>query len=597
MVNYRAPLRDMHFVLEEMADLHGIGRLPGYEEATPELVKAVLEEASRFASTVLAPLNASGDRQGCRLQDGRVFLPDGWPDAYRRFREGGWVGLSLPAAYGGQELPKLVSTAVWEMWFAANMSFALLPQLNTGEAAALLLAASPELKQTYLAKLVSGVWAATMNLTEPQAGSDLAATRTRALPQPDGSYRLFGQKIFISYGEHELTENIIHLVLARLPDAPPGVKGISLFVVPKLLLNADGTPGARNDLRCIAIERKLGIHASPTCTMNYGDEGGAIGHLVGEPNRGLEYMFVMMNDARFGVGVQGFALGQIAYQRALAHARERIQGRDAVTGQSGVPIIRHPDVKRMLLGMRARVMATRMLAYAAAGWFDRAQRDPEPAAAERCRRYVDLLMPVVKGWSTELGNETTDLAIQVHGGMGFVEETGVAQLLRDARIITIYEGTTGIQANDLIGRKLQRENGATLRLLMDEMRATAAALAARASLANLGAALDADLDRLGQTLDWILARGRDHLADVLAGAVPFLRLLGTVCGSWQMGRAALAAQRRLDAGGDDYYRGIIGLAGYWFGHHAPQTHSLACTVREGGARVSGFAPEHLADPD
>lgn len=607
MVHYTAPLRDMRFILEEIADLAAIGRLPGCEEATPELVGAILEEAGRFASGVLAPLNAPGDRQGCRLHEGRVDTPAGWAQAYRQFCEGGWVGLSLPADYGGQGLPKLVSTAVWEMWFSANMAFALLPQLNTGQAAALLLAGSQPLKDQFLHKVVSGQWAATMNLTEPQAGSDLAATRTRAQPQADGSYRLFGQKIFISYGEHELAENIVHLVLARLPDAPPGVKGISLFLVPKRLLDENGQPGKLNDLHCIAIEEKLGIHASPTCAMSYGDHGGALGHLVGEPNRGLEYMFVMMNEARFGVGVQGFALGEIAYQHALAYARERVQGRDAVSGQSPVPILQHPDIKRMLLGMRARTMASRMLAYTAAGWFDRVHHDPDPAVAEQCRRYVDLLMPVVKGWSTELGNETTDLAIQVHGGMGFVEETGVAQLLRDARIMTIYEGTTGIQANDLVGRKLLREDGATLRRLIEEMRATADQLSNRASaqtstqasaqasappsLQGLGASLSADLDELTRTLDWILANGREHLADVLAGAVPFLHLLGNVCGSWQMGRAALAAQAKLDAGADSYYRGIIDLAHYWRAHHAPQTQALARTVREGGASVSQFTLE------
>jgi acyl-CoA dehydrogenase len=591
MPRYAAPLRDMRFVLEELADLPGIGRLPGCEEATPELVGAVLDEANRFAGGVLAPLNALGDRQGCRFEDGRVTMPEGWSDAYRRFCEGGWVGLALPVEFGGQALPKLVATAVWEMWFSANMAFAMLPQLNTGQAAALLLAGSANLQEQYLHKLVSGQWAATMNLTEPQAGSDLAATRTRAEPQADGSFRLFGQKIFISYGEHELTENIIHLVLARLPDAPPGVKGISLFLVPKRLLDAQGEPGALNDLRCIAIETKMGIHASPTCAMSYGDRGGAVGYLVGELHRGLEYMFIMMNDARFGVGVQGFALGEIAYQQALAYARERTQGRNAVTGQSPVAIVEHPDVKRMLLGMRARTMASRMLAYTAAGWFDRVHHDPDPVAAEKCRRYVDLLMPVVKGWCTELGNETTDLAIQIHGGMGFVEDTGVAQLRRDARIITIYEGTTGIQANDLIGRKLLRENGATLRVLIAEMRMSAEDLSGAANLAGMGSAFRANLDELVLTVDWILANGRERLAEVLAGAVPFLHLFGTTCGGWMMARAALAARRQLDAGGDAYYRGIIELAGYWFAHHAPQVPCLGRTVREGGASVSNFAFE------
>jgi acyl-CoA dehydrogenase len=594
MHSYRAPLRDMRFVLEELADLRGIAALPGCAEADAELTHAVLEEAGRFAAGVLAPLNASGDRQGCRLEDGRVQVPDGFAEAYRQFCDAGWVGLSLPAEFGGQGLPKLVGTAVWEMWFSANMAFAMLPQLNTGQAAALLLAASDELKRRYLPKIVSGEWASTMNLTEPQAGSDLAATRTRAEPHADGSYRLFGQKIFISYGEHELAPNIIHLVLARLPDAPAGVKGISLFLVPKRLPDGTGAPGAANDVRCIAIEEKMGIHASPTCALVYGERDGAIGYLVGEPHRGLKYMFVMMNDARFGVGVQGVALGEAAYQRALAYAGERRQGRDAVTGESGVTIAHHPDVKRMLLGMRARVMASRMLAYVAAGWFDRMHHDPDPASASWCRRYVDLLMPVVKGWCTELGNETTDLAIQVHGGMGYVEETGVAQGRRDARIITIYEGTTGIQANDLVGRKLLRENGATLLALIDDMRSTAIELTGAPALRDLGTALAADLDELARTRTWILDRGKDHLADVLAGAVPFLHLLGTVCGSWQMGRAALAASARLEGIDAAYHRGIVELARFWFAHHAPQAAALARTVVAGGASVTQFAPEGFA---
>jgi len=378
MVSYSAPLRDMRFILEELADLSGIAQLPGCEEATPDLVGAILEEAEKFAAGVLAPLNAVGDRQGCRLEDGRVVTPEGWADAYRRFRQAGWIGPSLPKEFGGQALPKLVSTAVWEMWFSANSAFAMAPLLNVSQSQALLLAASAELQATYLHKLVSGEWAGAMNLTEAQAGSDLAAIRTRAQPQADGSFRLVGQKIFISYGEHDLADNIIHLVLARLPDAPLGVKGISLFVVPKRLVTAGGALGAQNDVHCVAIEHKLGIHASPTCAMSYGDRGGAIGFLVGEPNRGLEYMFIMMNDARFGVGVQGIALGEIAYQHALAYAQQRIQGRDALTGKNGVPIIFHPDVKRMLLAMRARVMAPRMLAYTAAGWFDRLHYDRDP---------------------------------------------------------------------------------------------------------------------------------------------------------------------------------------------------------------------------
>jgi alkylation response protein AidB-like acyl-CoA dehydrogenase len=482
-----------------------------------------------------------------------------------------------------------VATPVWEMWFSANTAFTMLPQLNTGESEAILLAASDELKSTYLEKLVTGEWGGTMNLTEPQAGSDLAAIRTRAEPQADGSYRLSGQKIFISYGDHEITPNIVHLVLARLPDAPPGVKGISMFLVPKFLVNADGSLGAKNDVRCVGLEHKLGIRASPTCAMSFGDNGGATGWIVGEPNRGLEYMFIMMNEARFGVGVQGIGIGERAYQQALAFAKERVQGRDAVTGAVGIPIIKHPDVKRMLLTMRARIMAARALAYTAAGWFDLARHSPDKAAADKARRYVDLLMPVVKGWSTELCQQVCYDAIQVHGGMGFVEETGIAQHYRDARIITIYEGTTGIQANDLVGRKVLRENGATLRELILEMRGVAKELTAVEGLQSLALRLEEDVAVLERALDWILANGRDHLAAVLAGAVPFLHLLGTVCGSWQLARVALAASKPAgaEAYGVDYLRGLIELAR--FNAHAlgVQALSLSAAITGAGDTVAG----------
>ena len=400
MSAYSTPLRDMRFILETMVDLEALSRLPGCEDASLEVVMSVVEAAGKFACGVLEPLNRVGDAQGCRLEGGKLVTADGWREAYRQFVDAGWVGLALPTAYGGQAMPKIVSTPVYEIWSSANMAFAMLPTLNIGASEALSIAASAELKEIYLAKLVSGEWGGTMNLTEPQAGSDLSALRCRAEPQADGSYRLFGQKIFITYGEHELTENIVHLVLARTPDAPPGVKGISLFVVPKFLVKGDGSLGQRNDVRCISIEEKLGIHASPTCTMSYGDAGGAIGHLVGQPNRGLETMFVMMNEARFGVGLQGIALGEAAYQKALAYARERVQGRPAAGGASAAPIIQHPDVRRMLLTMRAKVMAPRMLAYVAGAWFDIARHHPDAAVAERHRRLIDLLMPVVKAWST-----------------------------------------------------------------------------------------------------------------------------------------------------------------------------------------------------
>ena len=587
-MNYTAPLTDMRFLLEQVTGLDTISQLPGCEDATADTVAAVLEEAGRFAAGVLAPLNSVGDRAGSSLEDGKVITPQGWKEAYQQFAEGGWVGLGLSPDYGGQGLPKCVATPVWEMWFSANTAFTMLPQLNTGESEAILLAASDELKSTYLEKLVTGEWGGTMNLTEPQAGSDLAAIRTRAEPQADGSYRLSGQKIFISYGDHEITPNIVHLVLARLPDAPPGVKGISMFLVPKYLVNADGSLGAKNDVRCVGLEHKLGIRASPTCAMSFGDNGGATGWIVGEPNRGLEYMFIMMNEARFGVGVQGIGIGERAYQQALAFAKERVQGRDAVTGAVGIPIINHPDVKRMLLTMRARIMAARALAYTAAGWFDIARHSPDKAAADKAKRYVDLLMPVVKGWSTELCQQVCYDAIQVHGGMGFVEETGIAQHYRDARIITIYEGTTGIQANDLVGRKVLRENGATLRELILEMRGVAADLAAVPDLVSLAGRLEEDVAALERALDWILANGKDSLASVLAGAVPFLHLLGTVCGSWQLARVALAASKPAKAEdfGADYLRGLVELARFQAHALGVQAIALSAAITGGGATVA-----------
>lgn len=590
MYDYQAPLRDMQFILNSIAGLTEIAALPQCEEASPDLVSAVLEEAGKFAAGVLAPLNRVGDLQGCRLEQGVVHTPEGWQAAYDQFREAGWIGLALPPEYGGQGLPKIVSTPVWEMWFSTNMAFAMLPQLNVGQAEALLIAASEEQKQTWLHKVVSGEWGSTMNLTEPQAGSDLAATRTRAEPQADGTYKLFGQKIFISYGEHELTPNIVHLVLARLPDAPAGVKGLSLFIVPKYLLDAEAKPSTRNDVRCIAIEHKMGIHGSPTCTLNFGDEGGAIGYLVGQANRGLETMFIMMNEARFGVGVQGLGLAERAYQYALNYARTRVQGRDAITGESGQPILCHPDVQRAILSMRARVMAMRSLLYTAAGWFDLAHHHPDPAVADKYRRYVDLLMPVAKGWCTEVGNEVCDDAIQVFGGMGFVEETGIAQYFRDARIITIYEGTTGIQANDLVGRKILREQGATLHELIAEMQTTQQALVQSAALNRLAANFQTMLAALQTASDWMLTQSKTQPAQVLAAATPFLHLLGTVVGGWQLARLALAAdqksiQRPIES---TYCQSIIELTEFYFHTFGVQASAYAETVSYAGGSLGRF---------
>jgi acyl-CoA dehydrogenase len=587
---YQAPLRDMQFILEHLVDFDAVAALPGCEEVTPDLVAAILEEAGRFATGVLAPLDRPGDIQGCRLENGLVLTPDGWAEAYQQFMAGGWIGLAMSPEHGGQGLPKILATPVCEMWNSANLSFSLLPPLNASASEALELAADDDLKAIYLPRLASGEWAGTMCLTEGLAGSDLGAIRTRAEPQADGSYRLFGQKIFITYGDHELTSNIVHLVLARTPGAPDGVKGISMFLVPKHLVAADGSLGARNDVHCVALEHKLGLHGSPTCVMSFGEGGGAVGHLVGELGRGLEYMFVMMNEMRFGTGLQGPALAERAYQQAVAYARERIQGR----GRDGapVPIIQHPDVKRMLLTMRAKLMAARMLAYVAASWFDMAARHADAAVADKHRRLVDLLMPVLKGWHTEVGNEACELAVQIHGGAGFVEETGIAQHYRDARITTIYEGTTGIQAGDLVGRKILRENGTTLAMLVAEMRMVVDDLRA-AGMSEMAGRLGSGIDGIEATLGWILACGKERLAEVQAGAVPVLRQIGLVCGAWQLARAALAARRASGEGGDGYFPGIIGLAEFYLAHLLPQADAWAAAAKGAGLLCIEFPEESL----
>ncbi len=588
MTQYIAPIRDMQFALD-VAGYSAIPSLPGFEEAQEDVVAAILEEAAKFAGSALAPLRRVGDQEGCRWSASGVTTPTGWREAWQQFRDAGWPALAGPADFGGQGLPKSVSTPVGEMWQSANMAFALMPLLGFGAAEALLHAASAELKAKYVSKMISGHWGGTMNLTEPNAGSDLAAVRTRAEPQADGSYRIFGQKIFITYGEHDLAENIIHLVLARLPDAPPGVKGISLFVVPKFLVNGDGSLGARNDVNCVSIEHKLGIHASPTCVMAFGDGGGAVGDLVGKANRGLEYMFVMMNEARFNTGLQGIAQGEGAYQKALAYARERTQGRDAVSGANGVPIIRHPDVCRMLLRMRVLNQATRFIAYWVATQFDLAHAHPDAEVKRRASGFVDLLMPVVKGWSSEVGCEVTSLGIQVHGGMGFIEETGAAQYFRDARIVPIYEGTTGIQANDLIGRKLMRDGGAAFGLLIQEMTADVTRLfdSKDERLVALGIRLREQVSRLDSAAGCILSWSDSNMAAALSAAVPFMHLAGIVCGAWQWARASLLAAGR--AGSNPYTAAQLGLAEFYFVHVLPGATAHADTVMTAAAAVADSA--------
>ncbi len=596
MSQYHAPLKEIRFVLNELAGLEQVAKLPGFEDAAPDTVAAILDEAAKFATEVLDPLNAVGDREGARrLDDGSVKTPTGFKDAYLQFCANGWNGLTKNPEFGGQGLPQLVATAVEEMWHAANMAFDLCPLLTQGAIEAIELCGTAEQKQRFLPQMVEGVWTGTMNLTEPQAGSDLAAVRTRAVPQPDGSFKLYGQKIFITYGEHDYTQNIIHLVLARTPTAPEGVKGISLFIVPKVLINPDGSLGARNDVQCVSIEHKLGIHASPTAVLAYGDHGGAIGQLVGQENRGLEYMFIMMNLARFSVGLEGVGLAERAYQRAAAYARERVQGRAVgeEQGSAKATIIQHPDVRRMLLSMKAQTEAMRALAYITAGALDNARAHPDAEARKQHQAFVDLMIPVVKGWCTETAQEITSTGVQVHGGMGFIEETGAAQHFRDARIITIYEGTTGIQANDLIGRKTARDGGKIARAVIAQMQALDADLARQpgAEFAAIRAGLAAAAGALATAVEWVVRTYSSDSRAAHAASVPYLKLWGLAAGGWQMARAALAAARRLSEGdGDaDFYRAKIATARFYADYHLPQTVALKHAVVTAGESVLALA--------
>jgi 3-(methylthio)propanoyl-CoA dehydrogenase len=588
MSAYTAPLKDMRFVLNELAGLEEVAKLPGYEEATPDTVDAILEEAARFASGVLDPLNRSGDQEGSKWSDGEVRTPKGFREAYRQFAEGGWNALPFEPDWGGQGLPKLVATPVDEMWTSANMSFSLCPLLTQGAVHALALRGSAKLQQTYIPKMVAGEWTGTMNLTEPQAGSDLALVKTKAVNHGD-HYRISGQKIFITYGEHDLTKQIVHLVLARTPEAPEGTKGISLFVVPKYLVAPDGSLGERNAARCASLEHKLGIHASPTAVMIFDQ---AVGYLVGEENRGLETMFIMMNAARFGVGLEGVAIGERAFQRALAFSRERLQGR-GLSGGKTVPIIRHPDVRRMLMLMKSQTEAMRSLAYVVASALDFASRSNDSEEKKRHQAFVDLMIPIVKGWSTETGIEIASLGVQVHGGMGFVEETGAAQYLRDARITTIYEGTTGIQAMDLVGRKIAREGGATAKAWLEELRRFDAELARSGNpdVQSLRGQLAAGVRALADGVQFMVAEKDPHAA--FAGAVPFLKLAGIVAGGWQMARAALIAEKRMREGDANFLKAKIATARFYGEHVLVQAPGLRDTVVKGGAGVMALSEEQF----
>ncbi|MGR4069122.1 acyl-CoA dehydrogenase [Billgrantia sp. C5P2] len=588
MFPFAAPVRDFRFVLEELLEYRSLD-LPGFDEASPDLVEAVLEEAAKLAGEVWAPLNASGDRQGCvRREDGGVTLPDGFAEAYRAYVEGGWNGIGVSQALGGQGLPEVVASSVQEMLHGANMALGLCPMLTAGAIEALAHHGSDTLKEIYLPKLVEGNWTGTMNLTEPQAGSDLSKVRTRAVPEDD-HYRLFGQKIFITWGEHDASENIIHLVLARKPDAPEGNKGISLFLVPKYLVNEDGSLGERNDVTCASIEHKLGIHGSPTCTLSFGERDGAIGYLVGEEGRGLNHMFTMMNEARHKVGVQGIGVAERACQHAFAYALDRVQGK---ARGSEATISEHLDVRRMLLSMRARTDALRALALYCAAQLDVARHASEAAEREAAQARVDVLIPVVKAFSTDQAVDIASMGVQVHGGMGFIEETGAAQLLRDARIAPIYEGTNGIQALDLAGRKLSRDGGAALAGLIEEVEATARELQADGELAALGESLAAGAADLCAAMQIVLEQSRDpeRGADVIqAYATPFLSLAGHVLCAWQMGRAALKASAARASGSDEpFYRAKLAAADYALRQWLPVGRANRSVIEAGMKSLADF---------
>jgi len=594
---YQAPLKDMLFVMNELADLAGVNALPGNEDATPDTAEAVLEENAKFVANVVAPLNNPSDKEPSWWHDGQVTTSKGFKEAFKAFAEAGWQGVQHPVEFGGQGLPKLLATPCIEMLNAGSISFALCALLSDGAIEALMTAGSDEQKAIYLENLVSGKWTGTMNLTEPQAGSDLAAVRTRAVPQGDGTYKVFGTKIFITYGEHDFTENIVHLVLARTPDAPAGVKGISLFIVPKFLVNADGSLGARNDAHCVSIEHKLGIKASPTAVLQFGDHGGAIGTLVGEENRGLEYMFIMMNAARFGVGMQGIGLAERAYQKAVAFAKDRVQSRDLAGSAGPVSIIHHPDVRRMLMSMRSQTEAARALAYVGAGISDVAHSHADAEVRKANLAVYEYLVPVIKGWSTEMSQDVTRDGVQVHGGMGFIEETGAAQHYRDAKILTIYEGTTAIQANDLVGRKTVRDGGAVAKSIIAQVRATEEQLAGvdSADFKAILAQLSSGSKDLEAVVEFVVANVKSDIKGVFAGSVLYLKLAGLVLGGWQMARAALVAQQKLDANEGDasFYKAKIATARFFADHILSQASSLRTAIIDGSAGVLALSEDQF----
>ena len=594
-MSYTAPVKDMLFDMQHLANIEQIAQIPGFEDAGFDTAQAVLEECARFTEGVLAPLNFEGDKNPSSWKDGVVTATPGFKDAFRQLTEGGWQGLQHPQDFGGQGLPKTIGAACMEMLNSANMSFALCPLLTDGAIEALLTAGSDELKATYLEKLISGQWTGTMNLTEPQAGSDLALVRTKAEPQPDGTYKVFGTKIFITWGEHDMAENIVHLVLARVQGAPEGVKGISLFVVPKFMVNPDGSLGARNDAHCVSIEHKLGIKASPTAVLQFGDHGGAVGYLVGQENRGLEYMFIMMNAARYGVGIQGIAIAERAYQKAVQYARDRVQSRP-VDGSinASAAIIHHPDVRRMLMTMRALTEGCRAMASTAAAAYDAAHHHPDAEVRKQNAIFYEFMVPLVKGYSTEMSIEVASLGVQVHGGMGFIEETGAAQYYRDAKILTIYEGTTAIQANDLVGRKTARDGGQSARAIAAQIEATEGQLRASGTAAalSMAARLEAARKAYLDVVDFVCGGTKTSPNAVFAGSVPYLMLAGNLVAGWQLGRSLLVAQDLLHKGQQEsFMRAKITTAQFYAEHLLVKAPGLRDSIVEGAASVTDLALE------
>ena len=595
-MTYVAPVKDMLFVMNELAGLADIVAYPSYEQAGADLdlAPAVLEEAAKFNQDVLAPLNWIGDQNPSSWKDGVVTTTPGFKEAFEQFAAAGWQGVIHPTEFGGQGLPKLISTACLEMMNSANLSFALCPLLTDGAIEALLTAASPTLKDQFIPNMVAGKWTGTMNLTEPQAGSDLSLVRTRAVAQADGTYKISGTKIYITYGDHDMAENIVHLVLARTPDAPEGIKGISLFVVPKFVVNADGSLGERNDVQCVSIEHKLGIKASPTAVLQFGDHGGATGYLVGEENHGLEYMFVMMNAARFAVGMQGIAVAERAYQKAVQYAKDRVQSRDLAGSPGPVAIIHQPDVKRMLMTMRSYIEGSRALAYYAAAAYDAQHASPNEVSAKENQELYEFLVPIVKGFSTEMSIDVASLGVQVHGGMGFIEETGAAQYYRDARILTIYEGTTAIQANDLIGRKTVRDGGAVAKGIAQKILQTEKDLVASGS-ANAKAVLkqlSPAREAFETSVTYIVTHAKTDIKAVYAGSFAYLRLCGLLFSAWQMARALLAAER-LRAGDPSFFDAKIATARFFAENQLPQVQALATSILESGHSTNALAVEQF----